>query len=65
MIIPDYLEPSDDEEKRKGAYKGLNNSQKKKKIIKAWRTVWNNSQSVVAMLRLKDVVTTKIHLFGR
>jgi len=39
--------------------------EKDEHIKKRWRTVWNLAQGVVVMLRLKEVVMTKISLFGR
>ena len=58
-------EVSDEEESRKGAFKGMSAKAKTRHILKRWRTVYNDSLSVAVVLRLKDVVTTKIELFGR
>ena len=56
---------SDEEEKRAGIFLKMTPEEKDEHIKKRWRTVWNLAQGVVVMLRLKEVVMTKISLFGR
>jgi hypothetical protein len=60
-----FIEASDEEEAKKGAFKGLSKKGRIGKIIKLWKTVYNKLGAVVVFNRLQKMTTVKISLFGR
>ena len=59
------MEKSDEEESSKGHFEGMTTAQRRKKLLNMWKTVYNKTNAVATILRLKAIVSTKISLFGR